>query len=64
MRFTGVTSYSLKVHVRSDLLRDLTRLQSIELGDHALMGDNGEDRKTDQVAPYHFKNTVVWRSGE
>ena len=41
---------------------DLPKLQSIQLGDGALRGDNGADRKTISNEPYNYKNTLTMRS--
>ena len=41
---------------------DLPKLQSIQLGDHALQGDNGADRQTIITEPYNYKNTLTMRS--
>ena len=41
---------------------DLPKLQSIQLGDFALAGDDRDDRKTISNKPYNFKNTMTMRS--
>ena len=41
---------------------DLPKLQSIRLGDFALRGDGGDDRKTISEAPFNYKNTLTMRS--
>ena len=41
---------------------DLPKLQSIQLGDDALFGDDRENRKTISKAPYNYKNTLTMRS--
>ena len=41
---------------------DLPKLQSIQLGQHTLDGDNRDDRQTISTAPYKFKNTLRMRS--
>ena len=41
---------------------DLPKLQSIQLGDSALAGDGGDDRKTISTEPYNYKNTLTMRS--
>ena len=41
---------------------DLPKLQSIQLGDSALAGDDSDDRETISKAPYNFKNTLTMRS--
>lgn len=41
---------------------DLPKVQSIQLGDGALNGDNGNDRKTISDPPFNFKNTLIMRS--
>ena len=41
---------------------DLPKLQSILLGDGALNGDGGDDRKTISDKPYNYKNTLTMRS--
>ena len=47
---------------------DLPKLQSIRLGDFALVGDdalfgdNRDDRRTISDAPYNYKNTLTMRS--
>ena len=41
---------------------DLPKLQSIRLGDGALNGDGGDDRKTISTKPYNYKNTLTMRS--
>ena len=41
---------------------DLTKLQSIQLGDGALNGDYRADRKTISTSPFNFKNTLTLRS--
>ena len=41
---------------------DLPKLQSIQLGDEALAGDGGNDRRTISDAPYNYKNTLTMRS--
>ena len=37
---------------------DLPNLQSIQLDDMALYGDDRDDRKTIDDKPYNFKNTL------
>ena len=41
---------------------DLPQLQSIRLGEFALQGDDGDDRKTISNKPYNYKNTLTMRS--
>ena len=41
---------------------DLPKLQSIELGSHALQGDWRDDRKLISTVPYYYKNTLTMRS--
>ena len=41
---------------------DLPKLQSIQLGQWALAGDWGDDRKTISDEPYNYKNTLTMRS--
>ena len=41
---------------------DLPKLQSIQLGQIALKGDDGDDRKTTINKPYNYKNTLTMRS--
>ena len=41
---------------------DLPMLQSIELSEQALWGDDDDDRKTISNKPYNFKNTLTMRS--
>jgi len=41
---------------------DLPELQSIQLGQWALAGDGGDDRKTIGDAPFNYKNTLTMRS--
>ena len=41
---------------------DLPKVQSIQLSDWALWGDNGDDRKTIDVYPFNFKNTLTMKS--
>ena len=41
---------------------DLTKLQSIQLGDGALNGDGRDNRKTSHEEPYNYKNTLTIRS--
>ena len=42
---------------------DLPKLQSIQLGECALDGDNcGDDRRTTSDEPYNYKNTLTMRS--
>ena len=41
---------------------DLPKLQSIQLGDYALEGDDRDDRKTISNEPYNYKNTLTMRS--
>ena len=41
---------------------DLPKLQSIQLGDYALQGDDSYDRKTISDEPYNYKNTLTMRS--
>ena len=41
---------------------DLPKLQSIQLGDYALDGDDDDDRKTIIRVPYNYKNTLTMRS--
>ena len=41
---------------------DLPMLQSIQLGDYALDGDGGDDRKTIRNPPFNYKNTLTMRS--
>ena len=41
---------------------DLPKLQSIELGDGALSGDDDDDRKRIRREPYNYKNTLTMRS--
>ena len=41
---------------------DLPKLQSIQLGNFALEGDGGDDRRTISDKPYNFKNTLTMRS--
>ena len=41
---------------------DLPKLQSIQLGDSALRGDDRADRKTISNEPYDYKNTLTMRS--
>jgi len=41
---------------------DLPKLQSIQLGEFALCGDNRNDRKTISNKPYNYKNTLTMRS--
>ena len=41
---------------------DLPKLQSIQLGEGALQGDGGDDRKTIRNEPYNYKNTLTMRS--
>ena len=41
---------------------DLPKLQSIDLDEYALSGDDRDDRKTISTAPYNWKNTLTMRS--
>ena len=41
---------------------DLPKLQSIQLGDGALLGDARDDRRTIRREPYNYKNTLAMRS--
>ena len=41
---------------------DLPILQSIQLGESALDGDDRDDRRTISKAPYNYKNTLTMRS--
>ena len=41
---------------------DLPKLQSIQLGLSALVGDGRDDRKTISDKPYNFNNTLTMRS--
>ena len=41
---------------------ELPKLQSIQLGTHALQGDGGDDRKAISTQPYNWKNTLTMRS--
>ena len=41
---------------------DLPILQSIQLGDGALNGDDGDDRKRIGTEPFNYKNTMTMRS--
>ena len=41
---------------------DLPKLQSIELGEDALRGDNGDGQKTISDEPFNYKNTLTMRS--
>ena len=41
---------------------DLPKLQSIQLGEWALKGDNRDDRWTISDEPYMYKNTLTMRS--
>ena len=41
---------------------DLPKLQSIRLTTGALVGDEGNDRKTIRNPPYNYKNTLTMRS--
>ena len=42
---------------------DLPKLQSIQLGQWALAGDDRGDRETISDKPYNYKNTLTMRSG-
>ena len=41
---------------------DLPKLQSIQLDDEALLGDDCDNRKTISTEPYNYKNTLTMRS--
>ena len=41
---------------------DLPKLQSIQLGGSALLGDWRDDRQTIRNPPYNYKNTLTMRS--
>ena len=41
---------------------DLPKLEIITLEDSALLGDENPDRKTNNTAPYYYKNTLTMRS--
>ena len=41
---------------------DLPKLQSIQLNNFALQGDDGDDQKTIQIEPFYFKNTLTMKS--
>ena len=41
---------------------DLPKLQSIQLRQYALYGDDDDDRKTISDEPFNFKNTLTMRS--
>ena len=41
---------------------DLPKLQSIQLGDGALNGDWGDNRRTISNPPYNYNNTLTMRS--
>ena len=41
---------------------DLPKLQSIQLGEKAIDGDYGDDRKTKNTEPYNYNNTLTMRS--
>ena len=41
---------------------DLPKLQSIQLDDYALAGDDDDNRKTINNEPYNYKNTLTMRS--
>ena len=41
---------------------DLPKLQSIQLCNSALSGDDRDDRKTISGYPFNFKNTLIMRS--
>ena len=41
---------------------DLPKLQAIRLSIWALAGDGRDDRKTIDVAPYNYKNTLSMKS--
>ena len=41
---------------------DLPKLQSIQLGDGALYGDERDNRKRIGTEPYNYKNTLTMRS--
>ena len=41
---------------------DLPKLQSIQLNDNALDGDDRDDRKTISNKPYNYMNTLTMRS--
>ena len=41
---------------------DLPKLQSIQLDDYALAGDDDDNRKTINTEPYNYKNTLTMRS--
>jgi len=41
---------------------DLPKLQSIQLGDYALDGDDDDDRTTISNLPYNYNNTLTMRS--
>ena len=43
-------------------LNGLPQLQSIQLGQWALAGDWGDDRKTISDEPYNYKNILTMRS--
>ena len=40
---------------------DLPELQSIELGEGALSGNEDESRRTRSKEPYYFKNTMTMK---
>lgn len=40
---------------------DLPKLEIITL-EYALVGDDNADRKTNNTAPYYYKNTLTMRS--
>ena len=41
---------------------DLPKLEIITLENSALAGDDNADRKTNNTAPYNYKNTLTMRS--
>ena len=41
---------------------DLPKLQSIQLDEYALVGDNRDDRRMISYKPYNYKNTLTMRS--
>lgn len=41
---------------------DLPKLEIITLENGALLGDENADRKTNNTAPYYYKNTLTMRS--
>ena len=41
---------------------DLPKLEIITLENSALLGDENADRKTNNTAPYYYKNTLTMRS--